>query len=180
MAIISKTNSYFKILAIENDLIAKSSQITCMVYGTPEDREREKVLEPLSTTFVNNAREYIYNLEQELQAIARNEKDFESIEDDNGLTQFLKNHPDISEKNNELQNKSREFNELCQQLLTADIDIDTLKYKDLWTSMGFTLDMCKKINRHLVQIGYENIIDSVDMPTLYNTIKPRIIDPVDC
>lgn len=180
MAIISKTNSYFKILAIENDLIANSSQITCMVYETEEDRNREKILEPLSTTFVNNARDYIYNLEQDLQAIARNEKDFENIDSDSDLEQFLKDHPDINEKNNELQDKSRELNELCQQLLTADIDIDTLKYKDLWTSMGFTLEMCKKINRYLIKAGFDHITDTVNMPLLYDQLKTRIENPIDC
>ena len=180
MAVISETNSYFKILSIENDLITKSSQITCMVYDTPEDREREKVLEPLATIFVNNAREYIYKLEQELQSVAKDRENFESIEDEECLVCFLQDNPDIKEKYDKLQDVSHEFNDILQSLLIKETNIESKKHKELWLSLGFSLDMCIKINRSLVQIGYTDLIDSVDYGVLYEKLKTRIDKANDC
>lgn len=180
MAVISETNSYFKILSIENDLITKSSQITCMVYDTPEDREREKILEPLATIFVNNAREHIYKWEQNIQSIAKDRENFEDIEDEESFMSFLQDNPDIKEKYNKLQDVSHEFNDISQNLLVTEINIDNKKYKDLWLSLGFSIGMCKKINRSLVKIGYTNMTDSVDYDVLYKKLKTRIDNANDC
>lgn len=144
MAIISN-GEYWRLINGEIDYPNKTVFATFELYEHESDRLKEKALQDDVIALKNNI---TLKLQEEIAKLGKYVHDTYNInvaDIEDGET-FLREHPDVAAKSEDFNTMQAEGLLIKDSLFRKDIDLANLKYKDIWTNLGLTAEMCTKIS----------------------------------
>ena len=95
--------------------------------------------------------------------------------------EYIMSNTELKEYFDKLDNMRLEFNTCLATTLYEDIDINSLKYLDLWKSFGFEESM-KDAVKFITQpkyVKYEQLVD-IDLEQAYLIMKEQLVGSEDC
>lgn len=136
---------YYRLISGEVNYPNNTVFATFDLYKQESDRLREKaLLEDVNTL----KSDILAKMQDEVSLLGKYVKDTYNLDinDISDGEKFLQQHSDVAQKANILNEMQAESLTLRDDLLIKDININKLKYKDVWVELGLTEEMCKKIN----------------------------------
>ena len=94
---------------------------------------------------------------------------------------FLKENPEIAKKIEYVESVQNEGLNLVGLLSIKDIDLNSLKHREVWEKLGLNEELCSKINYvGTSTISVDGIVNS-NISDLYNAVKTTIVGEfMDC
>lgn len=174
---IKNENAYYKIIESTIDYINNRTIITCDRYVDEESRIYEKTIKEQLDNILNTAHT---DLMTSLDVLTQEIATAENMEKYKNETEYFENNPDMKEKYDEINEKIEEHSILLLRLLHSGVDINTFKHKEYWNQLGLTEEMCRPVNKKgLRGICFDGHLEQ-DLASLYDSLKTRVDNPIDC
>lgn len=170
-------NNYYKILGCERD----ENGVTKMkidIYATQSDRDKEKRIIEEVNNLKTKIKEYVINEYEKINEEINKNATLNSLDDIEALSNSNPNLYNQIKKYEELMSESLY---LRQCLMCENINYDALSFKDVWSSLGLTKEMCIKINM-IERREYKVQSDALDnLSDMYYFLKSKFIgNSYDC
>ena len=174
---IKNENAYYKIIESTIDYINDRTTIVCDRYIDETDRIYEKNMKEQISSILNSAHtDLMTTLDMLVQEITSH-VDVEQYHDEES---YLEANPDIQAKYDTINELISEHAILLVRLLNSGVDLQSFKHKDYWYEHGLTDAMCRPVNKKGVRgICFDGKLEQ-ELSSLYETLKTRIDNPVDC
>jgi len=174
---IKNENAYYKIVESTIDYINNRTTIVCDRYVDEADRIYEKNMKEQINNILNSAHtDLMTSLDILVQEITSNVNSEQYHDEDS----YLKANPDIQAKYDTINELISEHSILLMRLLNSGVDLESFKHKNYWYERGLTDAMCSPVNKKgLRGICFDGKLKQ-ELPSLYDTLKTRIDNPVDC
>lgn len=177
MAIIYN-DKYNKIIKSTNNFVTNVTEIEFDVYSDKEARDLEKKIKNDVDEFKYKVRNFLRdNMTSVLEEISK----ITPIDEITDKDEFLKENPEIAKKIEYVESVQNEGLNLVGLLSIKDIDLNSLKHRDVWEKLGLNEELCSKINYvGTSTISVDGIVNS-NISDLYNAVKTTIVGEfMDC
>ena len=177
MAIIYN-DKYNKIIKRTNNFVTNVTEIEFDVYSDKEARDLEKKIKNDVDEFKYKVRNFLRdNMTSVLEEISK----ITPIDEITDKDKFLKENPEIAKKIEYVESVQNEGLNLVGLLSIKDIDLNSLKHRDVWEKLGLNEELCSKINYvGTSTISVDGIVNS-NISDLYNAVKTTIVGEfIDC
>ena len=171
-------DKYHKITKTVTDFVHETTEIEMNVYSNEETRELEKRIENKRATFKGN----VHNLlEQNMLGLMEKTSKIKPVDEIEDAEEFFKEHPEIEKEYRKIQEIQDEGLILADEITKVEVDIEKLKYKELWQTLGLDEELCKRIEYLGTKMIGVDGIQKAELPELYLAVKTKIVgEIVDC
>lgn len=169
---------YHKITKTVTDFVNETTEIEMNVYSNEGTRELEKRIENKREAFKGN----VHNLlEQNMLGLMEKTSKIKPVDEIEDAEEFFKEHPEIEKEYRKIQEIQDEGLILVDELTKVEVDLEKLKYKDLWKTLGLDEELCKRIDYLGTKMIGVDGIQKAELSELYSVVKTKIVgEIVDC
>lgn len=138
-------DTYYKLVNADIDYVNQKAFATFNRYDTEEHRLKEKELAATAATLCDKI---ITKVQDELAVLGEYVSTTYGVSVDDIVDgdAFLQEHPDVKARADDWNALQLEGMLIRDSLLRKNLDIETLKFKDIWLGLGLTQALCTNVS----------------------------------